>query len=63
MDAHLNAKPKATLRAVVTRKDGSVEDLGVVASTEDAAPGFVERAKEAWRAGRDAGTQRKDGDR
>ena len=32
-----------TVAAVITRADGTVEDLGVIASSDPAGPGHVER--------------------
>ena len=42
---------EASISAIVTRADGTVEDLGVIASTEDGNLSFGEKVKQAWREG------------
>jgi hypothetical protein len=62
METKITTKPRGTVRAVVTRADGTVEDLGVIAemTVEDAPPGLMRMLKEAWVEGWDEGSERKD---
>jgi hypothetical protein len=60
MDTKLKTKAKGTVAAVVIRADGTREDLGVIASTEDGTLSFGEKVKQAWREGWQEGKQKKD---
>jgi hypothetical protein len=47
----VKTKAKGTVSAVVIRADGTREDLGVIASTEDGTLSIGKRIKQAWREG------------
>jgi hypothetical protein len=47
----VKTKAKGTVSAVVIRADGTREDLGVIASTEDDTMSIGTRIKQAWREG------------
>lgn len=62
MDAKTTAKPKMTISAVVTRATGEVEDLGVIATTEEPKTNFLHDLREAWVEGWHEGHDKKDGE-